>query len=171
MGILRERKRKEQRERDRSAPPCSLYTGRKLETDDLLTLPSDLGLERLGDLRRVLDAANDPEADHVHLGQPPDALGDLRIVFHPALLGAAAGGAAALVRFIRPAAAANRVREPGVRRREERADRQLLLGPLGVDVLLVMIEAPFGDVAVHVAKAPRVRLLGADLVRRAVLVV
>src|SRR2546428_11475733 len=74
----------------------------------------------------------------------------------PRLVGAPPGGAAELGRVVVPRAAADHVRivlrrsVPGVR--WERADEPLI-------TRLVLVEAPFGHVAVHVVEAPGIRFL------------
>src|SRR5262249_4714542 len=112
--------------------------------------------------------ANVSESDEPGPCQPPDALRPLRMGLDPFLVRATARSAAALCRRVVPGAAASHVREALLCRQQDRLERQLVDGEGSVGVLLVVIEAPLGDVAVHVVQAPWVGLLLADLVRQVV---
>src|SRR5581483_10592725 len=115
-------------------------------------------------LRVLLDRQGHPEPDHVHLGQPPDALRQLRVVLHPALVGPAASGRPQPVRLVRPRPAADRVRPLAGGRLVHRPDGHRVGGELGVKLRVVVVQAPLPDVAVHVAQPEPVRLFGPDLV-------
>src|SRR4051812_13572006 len=61
-------------------------------------------------LRQLLDRPHHAEADEVAVGHPPDALRPLRVALQPALVRAAAGGATAAGRVVRPRATPDDVR-------------------------------------------------------------
>src|SRR5262249_32285842 len=132
--------------------------------------PRHLGLDAL-EVGLLLHGNDHPETEHVHAGQPPDALWPLRIVLDPVLVRDPAHRTAAGGRVVAPGAATGHVREAVGGRQQYRIQGQLFLDAIGIEVLLVLIDAPFHDIAVHVVQAPRVRLAGAHLVGRAVLVV
>src|SRR6266478_6803447 len=69
---------------------------------------------------------DDSEADQLGVGEPPDALRALRIALDPTLLGAAAGGAAKLVRVVRPRPAPGHVRKSSLGRKAHRPEGQFI---------------------------------------------
>src|SRR5262249_1708910 len=95
-------------------------------------------------------------------GEVPNAFRKLGVSHFPGAIGAATGGAAALAGFIIPGTAADGMgvrlsgTVPGV-------DGDGLRGGFLVEIGIGWVEDPFGDVAVHIIKAPGIGLLLADL--------
>ena len=109
---------------------------------------------------RDFERTDDAEANELGVGQIPDRLRQLRVLHFPVGDGVGASGATEAVGVVGPGTAASDVRigfrgdVPGFG-----GD---FAGELFVVIGIVLIEAPFGDVAVHVVEAPGVGLFLAD---------
>ncbi len=106
---------------------------------------------------------DDAEPDERGVGVPPDALRPLGVLDAPLGVRPAPRGAAELVGVVVPRPAADHVGIFLGVGQDDRAERRLVGGERLVGVGDVVIEAPLGDVAVHVVQAPGIGLLLADL--------
>src|SRR5690606_4780763 len=107
-----------------------------------------------------------PEADEGGVGVPPEALGNLRIAAAPGLARGPSRRTAQRGRIVVPGAAPDRVRIQLLARIVER----IVLRRPRVEVRLVEIGRPLGDVAVHVVQPEGVGLLLSADVRLSVAV-